>query len=227
MSRDNYAPIPKGYLSLPDYAAGHKLDIVSLACAVWRGDMKGWLWTLRAHRGVAPEIVKVIIVKAGAKAPDYVEKWHPAKDAKEQRFGPCKKNPYTLATLSKALKVAPSTAQSYLRAIGEKPSSYRSRGEMAWQVLIAKCKAEQARRAEFVRTLSGNGLAQMEPPEGYICALEAARRWGVGKSMVYRWLDEGRVPGKREGARIFVKADAERPEIMPFQNQYTAKAQGA
>jgi hypothetical protein len=227
LSRNNYAPVPQGYLTLPDYAERHKLDIVSLACAVRRGDMKGWLWTLREHRGVDPEIVKVIIVKAGAKAPDYVEKENPAKGGKEPRLGPYRKNPCTIITLSKALKVAPSTAQSYLRALGEKPASYRGKGEMAWQMLIAKCKAEQARRADFVRTLAGNGLSDMKPPEGYIGVPDAARRWGVGKSMVYRWLDDGRVPSKREGVRIFVKADAERPEIMPFQNQYTAKGQGA
>lgn len=76
MSVCDYIPIPKGYLVLSEFADKHGLDVVSLACAAYRGDVEYKQHLLRP--GVYP--VYTMIVKKDATYPDYVEKFQPTHE---------------------------------------------------------------------------------------------------------------------------------------------------
>lgn len=76
MSVCDYYPIPMGYLVISEFAEKHDLDVVSLACAAWRGDVDYEIHLSRP--GVTD--VYAMIVKEDATYPGYVEKFKPTSE---------------------------------------------------------------------------------------------------------------------------------------------------
>lgn len=76
MSTVNYIPVPEGYMVLSEFAEKHNLDVASLACAAFRGDVEHVVHLLR------PGVIDVyaLIVKEDVAYPDYVDKFKPTHE---------------------------------------------------------------------------------------------------------------------------------------------------
>ena len=217
MPRNDINPIPAGFSSLPDYAKANCLDLVQLACAVWRGDMKAWYWTLMKGKGVDPTDCVAIIVATDDKAPRYIDR--------QEYYTPDKPDPelqaqenarlLTTAKMAEELGLTRSTVTRWLKMLGM-PALRIERSEEEYDeamvVLRAHCAKTNARRAQRQKNREKKE-AYWQKPQGYIGVREAADRLGVTHTAVYYWLEKGWLPTTKEAGRWWVREDCVKPSV--------------
>lgn len=61
-------------------------------------------------------------------------------------------------------------------------------------------------------------------PAEYLTIQQAARRWGVSRQLVYRWIYQRRVVGWKLGGFWLIPSDTRRPEPLRIRRRRSGKA---
>ena len=198
MPRNDINPIPAGFSSLPDYAKANSLDLVQLACAVWRGDMKGWYWTITKGKGVDPTDCVAIIVATDDKAPAYAGK---ARDAqgKEAYWGGKTPPGQTLGAMARALQISRQALLILLAGLGIDGTDWVGRYEYDEVLRMLKPDVDNMRFS-----CKKDGFKYQ--PDGYESIPQVAKRWGMTQQSVHKIVRAYEMPRKWYGTRVYVQS---------------------
>lgn len=201
---NEYRPIPEGFIAIADYAKEHGLDLVQLACAVFRGDMKGWRWMLKKGQGTKPCDTVVIVVAEDDIAPAYIDRRDWAQDKRNADLEEKeRRHRYSINRLKGDMpcKVDVRTIRKWLQSAGYNTRRIAT-NDAEYAVALACCK-KAAAEVDSANTARRNAppvtyqLPKMKIPEGYEFPGQAAMRWRVHPRTVrnacvrgqlaYRW----------------------------------------
>lgn len=212
---NEYRPIPEGFIAIADYAKEHGLDLVQLACAVFRGDMKGWRWMLKKGQGTKPCDTVVIVVAEDDIAPAYIERraWKETRRQASRRT----LNRFSMAQMARLMGVPPKVVYRWVDVLELPKGVLRSQEEFDRVLARLKAYEEETRAARAERRARRRYVPKVEyheAPEGYEAIRDCAKRLGVAAQSVHVWVHKGHVPSVESGGRFWVPKGIGKPNKM-------------